>query len=220
MMDAFSKIIEKLNIAKPELYFTPDENGGGDQHVRYGFYEIKNSCFGPVMVRFYEDRLVDGSPISVVAVRVKNSNFEHREYDMAHNEKFYATLNFLQKANKTDTKIISKVASNNWNKFLSKPNPNSKLDVRPGITALQSFEAFMTVVDRHRPYEPSDFVPESFIPDLVIALLVTANFAGAPVWLKNAVPQNKKVATVANQQPRTQANCINYFTALQKVKGR
>ena len=220
MMDAFSKIIEKLNIAKPELYFTPDENGGGDQHVRYGFYEIKNSCFGPVMFRFYEDRLVDGSPISVVAVRVKNSNFEHREYDMAHNEKFYATLNFLQKANKTDTKIISKVASNNWNKFLSKPNPNSKLDVRPGITALQSFEAFMTVVDRHRPYEPSDFVPESFIPDLVIALLVTANFAGAPVWLKNAVPQNKKVATVANQQPRTQANCINYFTALQKVKGR
>ena len=220
MMDAFSKIIEKLNIAKPELYFTPDENGGGDWHVRYGFYEIKNSCFGPVMFRFYEDRLVDGSPISVVAVRVKNSNFEHREYDMAHNEKFYATLNFLQKANKTDTKIISKVASNNWNKFLSKPNPNSKLDVRPGITALQSFEAFMMVVDRHRPYEPSDFVPESFIPDLVIALLVTANFAGAPVWLKNAVPQNKNVATVANQQPRTQANCINYFTALQKAKGR
>lgn len=220
MMDAFSKIIEKLNIAKPELYFTTDENGGGDRHVRYGFYEIKNSCFGPVMFRFYEDRLVDGSPISVVAVRVKNSNFEHREYDMAHNEKFYATLNFLQKANKTDTKIISKVASNNWNKFLSKPNPNSKLDVRPGITALQSFEAFMTVVNRHRPYEPSDFVPESFIPDLAVALLMTANFAGAPVWLKNAVPQNKKVATVANQQSRTQANCINYFTALQKVKGR
>ena len=220
MMDAFSKIIEKLNIAKPELYFTPDENGGGDRHVRYGFYEIKNSCFGPVMFRFYEDRLVDGSPISVVAVRVKNSNFEHREYDMAHNEKFYATLNFLQKANKTDTKIISKVASNNWNKFLSKPNPNSKLDVRPGITALQSFEAIMTVVNRHRPYEPSDFVPESFIPDLVIALLMTANFAGAPVWLKNTVLQNKNVATVANQQSRTQANCINYFTALQKAKGR
>lgn len=71
------------------------------------------------------------------------------------------------------------------------------------------------------PYNHNDFVKTTgFIPDLVIALLMTANFAGAPVWLKNAVPQNKKVATVANQQSRTQANCINYFTALQKVKGR
>lgn len=34
------------------------------------------------------------------------------------------------------------------------------------ITALDSFEAFMTVVNRHRPYEPSDFIPESYTPDL------------------------------------------------------
>lgn len=87
------------------------------------------------------------------------------------------------------------------------------------INAYESFEAFMRVVNRHRPYEPSDFVPESFTPDLVIALLMVANFAGAPVQLKNVAPKNKKVATVANQQPRTQANCINYFTALQKTKG-
>ena len=33
------------------------------------------------------------------------------------------------------------------------------------IAALDSFEAFMRVVNRHRPYEPSDFVKESFIPD-------------------------------------------------------
>ena len=71
------------------------------------------------------------------------------------------------------------------------------------------------------PYNHNDFVKTTgFIPDLVIALLMTANFAGAPVQLKNVAPKNKKVATVANQQPRTQANCINYFTALQKAKGR
>ena len=78
----------------------------------------------------------------------------------------------------------------------------------------------MRVVNRHRPYEPSDFKKESFTPDLIIALLMVLNFAGAPVQLKNVAPKNKKVATVANQQPRTQANCINYFTALQKAKGR
>ena len=87
------------------------------------------------------------------------------------------------------------------------------------INAYESFEAFMRVVNRHRPYESSDFKKESFIPDLVIALLMALNFAGAPAQLKNVVPQNKKVATVANQQSRTQANCINYFTALQKTKG-
>jgi hypothetical protein len=31
---------------------------------------------------------------------------------------------------------------------------------------LDSFDAIMEVVNRHRPYEPSDFIPESFIPDL------------------------------------------------------
>ena len=34
------------------------------------------------------------------------------------------------------------------------------------ITALDYFDAIMTVVNEHRPYEPSDFIPESYIPDL------------------------------------------------------
>lgn len=34
------------------------------------------------------------------------------------------------------------------------------------INALQSFDAIMTVVNRHRPYEPSDFVKEYYIPDI------------------------------------------------------
>jgi len=34
------------------------------------------------------------------------------------------------------------------------------------INALQVFDAFMTVVNRHRPYEPSDFVKEYYIADI------------------------------------------------------
>lgn len=37
---------------------------------------------------------------------------------------------------------------------------------RKSINAFQSFKAIMAVVDRHRPYEPSDFVKEYYIPDI------------------------------------------------------
>lgn len=35
-----------------------------------------------------------------------------------------------------------------------------------GINALTSFNAIMSVVNRHRPYEPSDFVKEYYIPNI------------------------------------------------------
>lgn len=35
-----------------------------------------------------------------------------------------------------------------------------------GVDALRSFKAIMTVVDKHRPYEPSDFVKEYYIPNI------------------------------------------------------
>jgi len=41
-----------------------------------------------------------------------------------------------------------------------------KTNIEEGINALKSFDAIMTVLNRRRPYEPDDFVPESFIPDL------------------------------------------------------
>jgi hypothetical protein len=108
-----------------------------------------------------------------------------------------------------------------WKHFCDNPKPKMEDKKAPikGINALKSFDAIMTVVNRHRPYEPSDFVPESFIPDLVVALLMAVNVAGTPAQLKNAAPQNKKIIANANQQPRTQANCINYFKESQKVKG-
>ena len=46
-----------------------------------------------------------------------------------------------------------------------------------GVDALQSFKAIMKVVDRHRPYEPSDFVPETFIPLISLAMPLAIKFA-------------------------------------------
>lgn len=37
---------------------------------------------------------------------------------------------------------------------------------KKGVDALRSFKAIMTVVDKHRPYEPSDFVKEYYIPNI------------------------------------------------------
>ena len=48
---------------------------------------------------------------------------------------------------------------------MAKKSENENTNEKKGINALRSFEAFMTVVNRHRPYEPSDFVKEYFIPD-------------------------------------------------------
>lgn len=85
------------------------------------------------------------------------------------------------------------------------------------INAYESFEAFMRVVNRHRPYEPSDFVPESFTPDLVIALLMALNFAVTPAKINTTEPKAKQVASATHRQ--SQVNCVNYFTVLQKTKG-
>ena len=85
------------------------------------------------------------------------------------------------------------------------------------INAYESFEAFMRVVNRHRPYEPSDFKKESFTPDLIISLLMVLNFAVAPAKINTTEPKAKQVASATNQQ--SHANYINYLTALQKVKG-
>lgn len=43
---------------------------------------------------------------------------------------------------------------------------NEKQTEKREITALDSFEAFMRVVNKHRPYEPSDFVKEYYVADI------------------------------------------------------
>jgi hypothetical protein len=37
---------------------------------------------------------------------------------------------------------------------------------KQGINALISFDAIMTVVDCHRPFEPSDFIKEYYVADI------------------------------------------------------
>ena len=54
------------------------------------------------------------------------------------------------------------------------PGTEEKLKEK-GIDAMKSFSAIMKVVDRHRPFEPSDFIKEYYVADLVIALLITLN---------------------------------------------
>lgn len=70
-------------------------------------------------------------------------------------------------------KIITK---NNSETLIIRDNYNikdSKIKLpdvkKKGVDALMSFKAIMTVVDRHRPFEPSDFVPETFIPLISLA---------------------------------------------------
>lgn len=227
-------VVNKLKKENPDLYFTrvcrslpkwcPDHViTHRSDGVPYGYYEIRESSMGPIML-YIERQSVYSRDVEIT---IKSADYGwciyrrdfgpgvimHHEcdavYELIENSKRYLS-------GMSEQSVIKK-----WEHFCDNPKPQKEDEKKPikGITALQSFEAFMTVVNRHRPYEPSDFVPESFIPDLAVALLMAANFVGAPVWLKNTVLQNKNVATVLNQQSRTQANCINYFMALQKVRG-
>ncbi len=228
-------VVNKLKKENPDLYFTrvcrplpewcPDHViTHRSDGVPYGYYEIRESSMGPIML-YVEQQSVYSRDVEIT---IKSADYGwciyRRDFGpgIIGHDKCDAVYELIENSKRHPSNMSEKDVMEKWEHFCDNPKPQKEAEKKPikGITALQSFEAIMTVVNRHRPYEPSDFVPESFIPDLVIALLMTANFAGAPVWLKNAVLQNKKVATVANQQPRTQANCINYFTALQKVKGR
>ena len=58
---------------------------------------------------------------------------------------------------------------------------NNEETKKSEINALRSLEAFMEVANQHRPYEPSDFVKEYFLPELIVALLFATNLAmGTP----------------------------------------
>ena len=232
-------VVNKLKKEKPDLYFTrvcrPLPEWCPDHVIRhrsdgvpYGYYEIRESSMGPIML-CVERQSVHSSDVEIT---IKSADYGWCIYrwdfgpgTIGHHE-CDAVYELIEKSKRYSSGMSEKDVIEKWKHFCDNPKPQKEDEKKPikGINALKSFEAIMTVVNRHRPYEPDDWGEKSigggYIPDLVIALLMTANFAGAPVWLKNTVPQNKKVATVANQQPCTQANCINYFTALQKAKGR
>jgi len=73
---------------------------------------------------------------------------------------------YLGKCHKDgEMSLVTHILPEMNNHFVWKAEFFNKHFVRQ-ITALDSFEAFMTVVNRHRPYEPSDSIPETYIPDL------------------------------------------------------
>ena len=89
---------------------------------------------------------------------------------------------------------------------------------KKGVDAMRSFEAIMTVVDRHRPFEPSDFIKEYYIADLVIALLITLSFMGTPVQPKQIKTETKQNSAAVAKQYQNQMNYVNYFAGIQKVR--
>ena len=181
MAHTFTQVMEKLNKKSytPTLLFTPEKNGGGDKHVDYGFYEVEGCSLGPVMLRYYERRLCDGTPYTCAAVRVRKSNFEDWVPDYTGNANFNSVHTFLFNVRNKGCGVIKKTnleykdVMEKWNNFLQKPIQGSELNAfEREYTAFDFFEAVMNVANRHRPYEPSDFVKETYIPDLAVAVPV------------------------------------------------
>lgn len=185
MAHTFTQVMEKLNKKSytPTLLFTPEKNGGGDKHVDYGFYEVEGCSLGPVMLHYYERLLCDGTPYTCAAVRVRKSNFEDCVPDYTGNTNFNSAHTFLLNARNRAygikrTNLEYKDVIKKWNNFLQNPIQGSELNAfEREYTAFDFFERVMNVANRHRPYEPSDFVKESYIPDLAVAVPVIVGVA-------------------------------------------
>ena len=89
------------------------------------------------------------------------------------------------------------------------------------IEKILNLPAFLFCKNAERvvhPYNHNDFVKTTgFIPDLVIAFLMSLNFAGVPTKINTAEPKAKQVASATHRQ--SQVKYVNYLTALQKVRG-
>ena len=233
MTNDFSKVINILIKEKPDMYFTrvcqplpewcPDHVNTfrSPDGVPYGYYEIKESSMGPVML--HVSRRSPYSYLIDVEIKVADRGWALYKSDFGPGSCGHGVCSdaydLIEKSKRHPSNMSAENAIEKWEHFCDHPKPQKEDEKKPikGINALKSFDAIMTVVNRHRPYEPSDFVPESFIPDLVIALLMTLNFAGASAKINTTAPRAKQVVTATRQQ--SQANYINYLTALQKVKG-
>ena len=234
MTSDFSKVINTLMKEKPDMYFTrvcqplpewcPDHVNTfrSPDGVPYGYYEIKESSMGPVML--HVSRRSPYSYLIDVEIKVADRGWALYESDFGPGSGYghgvcSDAYDLIEKSKRHPSNMSAENAIEKWNHFCDHPKPQPKEKKKPikGINALKSFDAIMTVVDRHRPYEASDFKKESFTPDLVIALLMVANFAGAPAKINTSAPRAKQVAAATHRQ--SHVNCVNYFTALQKTRG-
>lgn len=86
---------------------------------------------------------------------------------------------------------MSKTIKENYDIKPSKINLKKRGGEKKTVDALMSFKAIAAVMDKHRPYEPADFVKEYFIADICLAapLAVGAAMKVAPMvqyFLMNA----------------------------------
>ena len=193
-------VINTLMKEKPDMYFTrvcqplpewcPDHviTFRSPDGVPYGYYEIKESSMGPVMLhvslRSPYSYLID------VEIKVADRGWALYESDFGPGSGYghgvcSDAYDLIEKSKRHPSNMSAENAIEKWKHFCDHPN---------------------------------DFVKTTgFIPDLVIALLMTANFAGTPAKINTSAPRAKQVMAAVSRQ--SQANCINYFTALQKTKG-
>ncbi|MBO4582521.1 MAG: hypothetical protein J5714_00490 [Alphaproteobacteria bacterium] len=144
---------------------------------------------------------------------------------------FFRALDFICRMPKNETGFSAETAKSLYDTYLDIPLPKAYRKVKaPNLCAdsgglsLEVFDALSKAGEKHRPFDLSDFPGVSlkpnydpYIPYFLIALLMGANFAGAPAKINTAAPNAKQVMATTHRQ--SQANYINYLTALQKVKG-
>ena len=249
MLEPVGEIISRIKKQKIIFNFTPKKSnseykrrnrfnyvwhslGNECTQVGYGYYESKDSLLGPIIILLDDESAVYGKFTEIITVKVPAIKWVVSVQEGSPG--FWEALDFICRMQKKETGLSTETAKSLYDTYLDIPVPGVYQNVEApnlyadsGRFSPEVLDALCEAGEKHRPFDLSDFPSVSskanydpYIPYFLIALLMTANFAGAPVWLKNTVLQNKNVATVANQQSRTQANCINYFTALQKVKGR
>ena len=247
MLEPVSKVVETLEKERKKFVFnfTPKDSNSeykrrnrfnymwhvrGSRHtqVKYGYYEIKDSSLGPVMFLLDDESMVYNAFIDVITVKIPAIKWHVcvREGCCGFSE----AVDFIHRMPKVETKLSSVEAKRLYDTYLDIPLPETAKNVQApnvwkdseGITP-EFFEAVFKLSSNPRPFELSDFNLDEnsnsggYIPYLVIALLLAVNFAGAPARINTAAPKAKQVMATTHRQ--SQANYINYLTALQKVRG-
>lgn len=235
MTSDFVKVVDTLTKEKPDMYFTKDcqplpewcpdhvNTFHSPDGVPYGYYEIKESSIGPIMLHISRR-----SPYSYeVEVEIKVADcggcFYENDFGPGSGRGHgicSAVYDLIEKSNRIPSNMSAEEVIEKWKRFCNNPKARTedkKNASNKNRTARDSFSELCRILNKPRPYRSSDFKRQHFIPDLVIALLMVANFAGAPAKINTPAPRAKQVASATNQQ--SQANYTNYLTALQKTKG-
>ena len=158
----FEKICCELKDEKPVVYFTSDGSQKECDGVKCGYYEIRKSSFGPIMLR------LEYANWNRLGGRFEMAWKDYGFFSQKYNTDFYSALRLIGCAHVEPSEMSVETAKNLFNDYTETRKKTETKIAEPvkGITALDSFEAFARVLNRHRPYEPSDFIPESFTPNI------------------------------------------------------